>query len=172
MDGTAQGVYEPARTPRGRAAGTPLLDKFALNPAFAATSEPLADLKLCHARLQRDSRWPWIVLIPRKVGAREIEHLSPPNRQVLMDEIVLAGAAVRAVAAALGRPVVAIFGPTDERATGPIGVHEVLTAPVFCRPCLLRDCPIDHRCMKRITVDQVFTAAVRVVGGARANGAS
>ena len=54
------------------------------------------------------------------------------------------------LAAALGRPVVAIFGPTDERATRPIGPHDVLTAPVFCRPCMLRDCPIDHRCMKRI----------------------
>jgi len=81
------------------------LDKFALNPAFSATSEPLADLKLCHVRLQRDARWPWIVLIPRKVGARELEHLSPPNRQQLMEEIVLAGAAVRAAAAAIGRPV-------------------------------------------------------------------
>jgi diadenosine tetraphosphate (Ap4A) HIT family hydrolase len=81
------------------------LDKFTLNSAFAATSEPLAELKLCHARLQLDARWPWIVLIPRKVGAREIEHLSPQNRHQLMDEIVLAGAAVKAVAAAVGRPV-------------------------------------------------------------------
>ena len=64
------------------------------------------------------------------------------------------------VAAALGRPVVAIFGPTDERATGPIGSHAIITSPVFCRPCLLRDCPIDHRCMKRISVDQVFAAVV------------
>ena len=63
------------------------------------------------------------------------------------------------VAAALGRPVVAIFGPTEERATRPIGEHDVLTAEVFCRPCLLRDCPIDHRCMKRISPDQVFAAA-------------
>jgi heptosyltransferase-2 len=65
------------------------------------------------------------------------------------------------VAAAVGRPVVAIFGPTDERATHPIGVHEVLTAAVFCRPCHLRDCPIDHRCMKRISADRVFDAAIR-----------
>jgi heptosyltransferase-2 len=62
------------------------------------------------------------------------------------------------VAAALGRPVVALFGPTDERNTGPIGAHDVLTEPVFCRPCLLRDCPIDHRCMKRITVERVAEA--------------
>lgn len=62
------------------------------------------------------------------------------------------------VAAALGRPIVATFGPTDERATRPIGAHTVLTAAAFCRPCHLRDCPIDHRCMKRITADAVFAA--------------
>jgi heptosyltransferase-2 len=62
------------------------------------------------------------------------------------------------VAAAVGCPVVAIFGPTDERSTRPVGDHTVLTADVFCRPCMLRDCPIDHRCMKRVTVDQVFAA--------------
>jgi heptosyltransferase-2 len=65
------------------------------------------------------------------------------------------------VGAALGRPVVAIFGPTDERATRPIGPHDVLTASAFCRPCHLRDCPIDHRCMKRITPDAVFAAVSR-----------
>jgi heptosyltransferase-2 len=64
------------------------------------------------------------------------------------------------VAAALGRPVVAIFGPTDERVTRPLGDHTVITESVFCRPCMLRDCPIDHRCMKRITVDRVVLAAV------------
>jgi heptosyltransferase-2 len=65
------------------------------------------------------------------------------------------------VAAALGRPVVAMFGPTDERATRPVGRHaEVLAEPVFCRPCMLRDCPIDHRCMKRITVDRAYQAVI------------
>ena len=81
------------------------MDKFALHPAFLASSESLAELKLCHARLHLDARWPWIVLIPRKVGARELEHLSPQNRAQLMEELVLAGAAVRAIGAALARPV-------------------------------------------------------------------
>lgn len=62
------------------------------------------------------------------------------------------------LAAALGKPVVAIFGPTDERATRPLGPHRVISVPVFCRPCLLRDCPIDHRCMKRVSTDSVFSA--------------
>lgn len=60
------------------------------------------------------------------------------------------------IAAALRVPVTAIFGPTDERATSPLGPHTVLTAPVFCRPCHLRECPIDHRCMLRIDADHVF----------------
>jgi heptosyltransferase-2 len=67
------------------------------------------------------------------------------------------------LAAALGRPVVAVFGPTDDRVTRPIGDHQVLTASVFCRPCLLRDCPIDHRCMKRISVDRVYGAVSHVL---------
>ena len=62
------------------------------------------------------------------------------------------------VAAALGRPVVAVFGPTDERRTRPLGDQAVLHADVFCRPCMLRDCPIDHRCMTRVTVDDVYAA--------------
>ena len=73
------------------------------------------------------------------------------------------------VAAALGRPVVAIFGPTNERATRPLGDHTVLTESVFCRPCMLRDCPIDHRCMKRITVDRVVEAATSRLGAAGAS---
>jgi len=62
------------------------------------------------------------------------------------------------LAAAVGVPVTAIFGPTDERVTAPIGHHDVMVREVFCRPCMLRDCPIDHRCMTRITSDQVFDA--------------
>jgi heptosyltransferase-2 len=62
------------------------------------------------------------------------------------------------LAAAIGVPVVAIFGPTDERATAPVGDHTILTADVFCRPCMLRECPIDHRCMKRIGAEQVADA--------------
>ena len=81
------------------------MDKFALASAFLSTSEPLASLKLCEARLQADSRFPWIVLIPRRSGARELEHISNGDRAQLMEEIIAAGAAVRAIGAAIGRPV-------------------------------------------------------------------
>lgn len=76
-----------------------------IDPAFLATSEPLAELALCHARLQTDARWPWLVLIPRIEKARELEDLSEDQRALLMADVVLAGAAVRAVGATLGNPV-------------------------------------------------------------------
>lgn len=78
---------------------------FALDPAFEATSTPLTRLALSEARLQTDARWPWIVLIPRRGGLVEIEDLAAQDRLLLLDEIILAGAAVRAIGAALGRPV-------------------------------------------------------------------
>jgi heptosyltransferase-2 len=62
------------------------------------------------------------------------------------------------LAAAVGVPVAAIFGPTNDRVTAPLGDHDVFVHQVFCRPCMLRDCPIDHRCMKGITTDAVFGA--------------
>ena len=78
---------------------------FQLHPALPATSEPVGDLDLCHVRFHSDARWPWVVLIPRIDGAREFEDLSVPDRVRLMEEVVLAGAAVRAAGQALGRPV-------------------------------------------------------------------
>jgi heptosyltransferase-2 len=65
------------------------------------------------------------------------------------------------LAAAVGAPVAAIFGPTNERVTAPLGDHDVIVQQVFCRPCMLRDCPIDHRCMRRVSVDTVFDAVIR-----------
>ncbi|MDP1616261.1 HIT domain-containing protein [Phenylobacterium sp.] len=78
---------------------------FALDPAFAATSHPLLELALCEARLQDDARYGWVVLIPRVPAVRELEDLSADDQARLMAEILAAGRAVRAVGAALGRPV-------------------------------------------------------------------
>jgi diadenosine tetraphosphate (Ap4A) HIT family hydrolase len=76
-----------------------------LDAAFLATSDALGELALSHARLQSDARFPWIVLIPKVSGARELEDLAPGERDVLMEEVVRAGEAVRAIGHALGRPV-------------------------------------------------------------------
>ncbi len=72
------------------------------------------------------------------------------------------------LAAALGIPTLALFGSTDEVATGPLSPSAVvLNKKVECSPCLLRECPIDHRCMTQITAEEVFQQAVRMlrVGG-------
>ncbi|HEX3248338.1 MAG TPA: lipopolysaccharide heptosyltransferase II [Pyrinomonadaceae bacterium] len=59
--------------------------------------------------------------------------------------------------AALGRPTIVIFGPTNPLTTRPFAPEAVmLRHPPDCAPCMLRDCPIDHRCMTAITVDEVF----------------
>ena len=78
---------------------------FELDPAFLATSEALVSLALCEARLQRDARFPWIVLVPRMGGAVELEDLSAAECAMLTAEAVDAGRAVRAIGAALGRPI-------------------------------------------------------------------
>jgi heptosyltransferase-2 len=68
------------------------------------------------------------------------------------------------VAAALGVSGVAIFGPTLPHKTAPIGNKiKVLYYPVECAPCKYRDCPIDHRCMTSITVDEVHRAVTSLL---------
>ena len=56
------------------------------------------------------------------------------------------------VASALGVPTVAVFGATDDTTTGPTGpLARVVREHAECSPCLLRECPIDHRCMTAVT---------------------
>jgi heptosyltransferase-2 len=62
--------------------------------------------------------------------------------------------------AALGVPTVAVFGPTDPRETGPFSARaRIVRESVDCSPCLYRDCPIDHRCMERVSAERVFEEA-------------
>jgi heptosyltransferase-2 len=64
------------------------------------------------------------------------------------------------VAAAVGLPIVAIFGPTDPFGTAPVTLRcSVVQQKPYCSPCFLRRCPIDHRCMTAITADMVEAAA-------------
>ncbi len=65
------------------------------------------------------------------------------------------------IASALGVPTVAIFGATDDLATGPTGPRaRVIREKVECSPCLLRECPIDHRCMTRVSSARVVQEAL------------
>jgi heptosyltransferase-2 len=68
------------------------------------------------------------------------------------------------VAAAVGLPVVGVFGPTDARGTRPAAAQFTLVQePVSCSPCFLRHCPVDHRCMKRVSVERVYEAALAFI---------
>ena len=63
------------------------------------------------------------------------------------------------IASALGVPTVAVFGATDDTTTGPTGpLARVVREHAECAPCLLRECPIDHRCMTRVTPERVLAA--------------
>lgn len=68
------------------------------------------------------------------------------------------------LAGAVGAKVIAVFGPTNEARTSPLAAGPetpapiVITHEVFCRPCMLRECPIDHRCMRRIHAADVLKA--------------
>ena len=64
------------------------------------------------------------------------------------------------IASALGRPTLVIFGPTNPLTTRPFsGAAEIVRQPPDCAPCMLRDCPIDHRCMTAISPQEVFERA-------------
>ena len=71
------------------------------------------------------------------------------------------------VAAALGTPVVAIFGSTSPELTGPISSselrHQILKSDAPCSPCFLRECPIDFRCMNGISVESAVEAVLKTV---------
>ena len=67
------------------------------------------------------------------------------------------------VSAALGKPTVTIFGPTNEFETAPLGPRTAIVRAegIECERCMFRECPIDHRCMERISVDAVLAVARR-----------
>ncbi len=172
---------------RSGAAGRPLVG-FAPGAAYGhAKRWPPARVAAVIARLASERGATCVVVgaAGDRDAAREIESGLPRDVRVVdltgrTDLRLLAGVLGRCdafvsndsgamhLAAALGVPVVAVFGPTDDRVTAPPAGHDVLIHDVFCRPCMLRDCPIDHRCMRGITADAVFAAvARRLDAGAR-----
>ena len=67
------------------------------------------------------------------------------------------------VAAALGVPLVAIFGSTDHRSTSPYTAQAVIVRKdAECAPCKLKECPLDHRCMTAVTAEDVVQAALKM----------
>lgn len=66
------------------------------------------------------------------------------------------------IAPALGTKTLVIFGPTNPLTTHPIGA-EIIRKQVECSPCMLRDCPIDHRCMTQISAEEVFEKSLKLL---------
>ena len=119
---------------------------FFVDPAFEAGSVFAADWPLCQVRLQDDARFPWLILIPRIAGATELEHLSAPDRAVLMEETISAGAIVRALAETAGRPIDKLNVGAIGNVTAQLHVHVIgrrrddglWPDPVWGRPSAVR----------------------------------
>ena len=98
---------------------------FVPDPAFEAGSVFAADWPLCHVRLQDDARLPWLILIPRRPGAVEIDDLPPADRALLMEEVVRAGDLVRTLALSLDRPIDKLNVAALGNVTAQLHVHIV-----------------------------------------------
>jgi len=98
---------------------------FVVDPAFQAGSVFAADWPLCQVRLQDDARFPWLILIPRVAGVTEIEDLAAADRARLMEETVRAGALVRALGEASGRPIDKLNVAAIGNVTAQLHVHVV-----------------------------------------------
>jgi heptosyltransferase-2 len=114
---------------------------------------------------------------PIAQAARSVAEHPLPVLGADLDPVELAGLAARArvvvandsgpmhLAAAVGTPVVALFGPTDPGRTGPRGsASVVLDRYVFCSPCYLTECPYRHECMNEIEVETVVAAVEKLMG--------
>jgi len=102
---------------------------FKADPAFESGSIVVCDWPLCQVRLQDDARFPWLILIPRRPGLRELEDLTAADRAALMDEIVRAGAVVRMLGEDTERPVQKLNVAALGNVTAQLHVHVVGRRP-------------------------------------------
>jgi heptosyltransferase-2 len=97
-----------------------------------------------------------------RIGQTTLEQLMDELRQCRL--LLTNDTGTMHLAALLGVPVVAIFGSTEPRLTGPLGNgHIILRHHVECSPCFLRECPIDFRCMKAVSADEVTRAVLSML---------
>jgi diadenosine tetraphosphate (Ap4A) HIT family hydrolase len=132
---------------------------FRPDPAFDAGSCFAVDWPLCHVRLQDDARFPWLILIPRIEGVTEIEQIPVPDRTTLMEETMRAGALVRRLAEATGRPIDKLNIAALGNVTAQLHVHVVgrrRDDPVWPDPVWGRGGAV------RMTSDQVRASIVRI----------
>jgi heptosyltransferase-2 len=97
-----------------------------------------------------------------RIGQTTLEQLIDELRQCRL--LLTNDTGTMHLAALLGVPTVAIFGSTEPRLTGPRGDrHIVLRHHVECSPCFLRECPIDFRCMKAVSAQEVADAVMSIL---------
>jgi heptosyltransferase-2 len=97
-----------------------------------------------------------------RIGQTTLEQLIGELRQCRL--LLTNDTGTMHLASLLGVPVVAVFGSTEPRLTGPLGNgHIVLRHHVECSPCFLRECPIDFRCMKAVSADEVAAAVLSLL---------
>lgn len=94
-----------------------------------------------------------LIEVPSLVGRDSPALL--PGVLAELDGLVCGDTGVGHLAAALGTPVVSLFGPTDPDLTSPRGRVAVVSHPTPCAPCFYRACPIDHPCLRGITAAEV-----------------
>jgi lipopolysaccharide heptosyltransferase II len=109
--------------------------------------------------------------IAAAIGAHCVNRIGQTTLDQLIDELrqcrllLTNDTGTMHLAALLGVPVVAIFGSTEPRLTEPLGNgHIILRHHVECSPCFLRECPIDFRCMKAVSADEVVGAVLSILG--------
>ena len=119
----------------------------------ASSEEPITD------EIISQMRQPPIKLTGRTSLAESVAALS------LCDLVISNDTGPAYLAAALSRPTLTIFGPTNYWSICPTSpTSRILNQPVSCAPCRLENCPTDHECMKGITVDKVYEAALKQLG--------
>jgi len=110
--------------------------------------------------------------LPADARAHTIDLAGRTTLELLTAVLALADACVSNdsgamhLAAAAGAPLAALFGPTRDRETAPLaraGRADVLINPVWCRPCMLRECPIDHRCMRGLAPARVAASVAALM---------
>lgn len=106
-----------------------MVSSFMVDPAFESGSVAVMDWPLCQLRLQDDARFPWLILIPRRDGLRELEDLEPAERARLIEEVVRAGEVVRMLANAAGRPTFKLNVAALGNVTAQLHLHVVGRRP-------------------------------------------
>lgn len=98
-----------------------------------------------------------------RIGETTVEQLTNELREC--QALLTNDTGTMHLATLLGVPVVAVFGSTEHRLTGPLGAGNIVVRHhVECSPCFLRKCPIDFRCMHAVSADEVTARLLALLG--------